>query len=302
MPDPANNGAVPSELHFTYNKLDPTSLHQGDVIRRTEAVEGILQNVHPHYFNKMDYRYFIILTQSCDLIRREKGRCPSRYITIAAVRPVELALEREAERFLYEDVERKLRIGPSSRKSKLIQFMERLLNNNEDRYFFLQREPSCGFHEDHCAFLQLSISLKSELHYPALLAAKLLQLKESFQHKLGYLVGSAYSRVGTEDWPSDATFRKKTLFPVVELETITWIEDPVYKQVIKRLKELPEAQQTLEKMVDLVKQIGKGKDARRKEVLNLISESLTDLRVDHGVIEQLRRQLENRPEFRANIK
>ena len=165
-------------------------------MRRTPALEQVLRTVHPHYHGKPDYPYFIVLTQSCDLVRRDGTNCASRYITIAAVRPLQLAVERYLDSLLYNDVERHFGLCDDSRKAKLRQFSERLLNNNEDAYFFLRREPSAGLVGDHCAFLPLSVALKAELHYEVLLEAKILQLKETFQHKLGYLVGKLYSRSG----------------------------------------------------------------------------------------------------------
>ena len=48
-------------------------------------------------------------------------------------------------------------------------------------------------------FLQLSVALKVE-HYDLCLDAKIAELKEPFQAKLGYRVGHMYSRVGTAEW------------------------------------------------------------------------------------------------------
>ena len=62
--------------------------------------------VFPLYQRKPDYRYFIVLTQSCDLVRRNGGRCTSPHVTIAAVRPLRVAFERER---------RLIRGGPNGR-------------------------------------------------------------------------------------------------------------------------------------------------------------------------------------------
>ena len=159
--------------HFTYAPLDHAQLNQGDVLRRTPEIEGVLRNIHPHYMRK-DHPFFIVLTQSCDLIRRGGSSCASRYVTLAAIRPLRLVLEREIQRFQYSSIERKLGICNRARQPKMVQFAERLLNNNQEDYFFLQRESGSGLEEDHCAFLQLSIALKTELHYDTLLDAKIL--------------------------------------------------------------------------------------------------------------------------------
>lgn len=293
--------------HFTYAPaLDSTRLCQGDLLRRTEGLENILEEVHPHYLKQSDYRFFIVLTQSCDLERRNGQRCVSPYITVAAVRPLKVALEREVRRFQYDELEELLGFCDESRKAKLVQFLERLLNNNEDRYFFLYREPLKGLDEDYCAFLQLSIPLKAELHYDTLLDAKILQLKDAFQHKLGYLVGTSYSRIGTEDWlPDNATeerFREATRQPINDLETVTWLEGPTHRETLKRLKALPPGEHTLTKLEEVIKEVGRAKTAKRKQVLEVISSVLKDLSVDGEVIRKTRARLESDPAFRTNIK
>ncbi len=292
--------------HFTYTTPDLEQLGQGDVVCRTTALEEILREVHPHYFEKKDYRYFLVLTQSCDLVRRAGGRCTSPYISIAAVRPLGLAIEREVSRLQYDELEEDLGICDSNRKAKLYQFLERVLNNNEDRYFFLYREPLRGLEDDHCAFLQLSIPLKSDLHYQTLLNAKILQLDESFQHKLGYLVGNSYSRVGTDDWtPNHATvdaFKKATRKPIDDLESVTWLEGPVHREVLKRLKILPAGEQTIEKLEEVIREIGKTKDAKRAAILDKISTMLVDLAVEPETAQKLRARLESDAVFRTSIR
>ena len=37
-------------MHFTYDAQPRPDLLQGDLIRRTDAVDEILKAVHPHYF------------------------------------------------------------------------------------------------------------------------------------------------------------------------------------------------------------------------------------------------------------
>ena len=83
-------------MHFTFEKrVASDDLQQGDVISRTQQLDAVLKDVHPHYFYGEDYRYFLVLTQSCDLVRRpgyKSALCKSRYITLAAIRPLEKAL------------------------------------------------------------------------------------------------------------------------------------------------------------------------------------------------------------------
>jgi len=188
--------------HFTYKEAPFASdLLQGDVIKRTPEVEAILKEVHPHYFQRTDNKYFIVITQDCDLVRRNGKVCDSRYISIAAVRPLSLVVSRQLERYIQKGFTT-VPVCNQEDQGRFRNFLERLLNNNEGSHFFLRAEPSRNFPEDCCAFLALSIAIKSDLHYQALLDARILELKDSFRAKLGWLVGQMYARVGTEDWPS----------------------------------------------------------------------------------------------------
>ncbi len=292
-------------LHFTYeNSLENNSLYQGDVLKRTPELESVLREIHPYYCQKKDdYRFFIVLTQSCDLIRRSGGLCTANYITIAAVRPLCLVVEREAFRLQYNDeLDRQLGICDKKRRIKLEQFLARLFNNNEQNYFFLNAEPVRDFNQDYCAFLQLSIPLKAELHYEKLLSAKILQLTESFQHKLGYLTGAPYIRVATEDWADKKVFQKKINESIEKVNSLRWLENLVYKEVRKELKTLPKEEQTIENLKSVIKNFKHTKAGRINEVLDIISQDLQELNVDASLIKQLCKRLGNRSEFRTLIK
>jgi hypothetical protein len=291
-------------MHFTYEGQPRSDLQQGDLIKRTEAVEALLKEVHPHYFYSQNYRYFLVLTQSCDLARRDGKPCIGRYISIAAVRPVRTAIEREVQKLQHSEVERLLGFCSTERQPKLTQFMERLLNNNAEDYFYLHREQSAGFLEDNCAFLQLSIALRAQTHYDTLLAARILSLKESFQHKLGYLVGSLYSRVGTEDWlerHQEATqFRELTQQPAKDSDLVLWLDKDVHRKVLDTLKALPDP-----KPEDLQKAIAdtvKSRETRKGEVLAIIVNVLSDLSVPDDTVRKVRTRLENRADFAVKFK
>ena len=72
--------------HFTYKdtkNMDRDSLCQGDVICLSDELIESLSEIHP-YFNNGNYRYFIVITQSCVLVRRNGKPCKSPFITLAA--------------------------------------------------------------------------------------------------------------------------------------------------------------------------------------------------------------------------
>ena len=160
--------------HFTYAELDSETLTQGNILKRTESLLNVIGEVHPHYVHD-DHKYFIILTQSCDLVRRDQGSCKSRYITVAVVRGFSTFLSKVLGRFQQSNFE-KGSICDAKKKGLLEQFLERLFNNNESEYFYLEKDVAAGFESDCVAFLKLSIALKADLHYDTCLEAKSLEL------------------------------------------------------------------------------------------------------------------------------
>lgn len=290
--------------HFTCACLDRHQLLQGDIIKRTEDVDAILEEVLPHY-SRAEYPFFIVLTQSCDLVRRDGKRCASRYVTVAAVRPVQRALEREIQRFQYRPVEKRLGFCNRTRKPKMVQLAERLLNNNQSGYFFLQHEPGSGLEDDHCAFLKLSIALKSELHYGTLLEGKILQLSEPFQHKLRYLVGTMYSRIGTEDWvPGHTTqkdFQARATRMVEDLVEVEWIEKDLHRRVLRDLEKLREDQQTDELLVDVIEKNRMSREDRIQKGLDSIESILEGIWIEPSLMKRIRGRLDSSSYIRSKL-
>ncbi|MEW5924725.1 MAG: hypothetical protein AB1746_12130 [Candidatus Zixiibacteriota bacterium] len=192
-------------MHFTYQypegDLQQGDLQQGDLLKFTDTIKEVLNTCHPYYASRSDYTFLIVLTQTCDLVRRRQANIKSRYITVAVVRPLEVAINRELGKYLRSGVEKKYNVCSNDNREWVEGFLKNLLNNNVPEYFYLEREPDLKIYEQYVAFLNLSIALKIE-HYDKCLSARFGQLKEIFQAKLGWLLGNTYSRVGTPDWLS----------------------------------------------------------------------------------------------------
>lgn len=275
-------------------RIDGGGLSQGDLLRRTQPLNEVLERYHSYFNRQGDYKYFIVLTQSCDLmVRPETGRCSSRYITIAAVRPMIRAVERYAEKLLYSELDRTIGVIPEKRKQKITEFLERLINNNESDYFFLPSNQERGVSEHSCAFLKLSIALKAE-HYDMLVNARVAGLDAQYQYKLGYLVGNAYSRVATEDLLPNVISRKDITAMAKKFfesqEGITPVKDDVYAILDKQYKSEPGSFETMDNVGKIVAQIerdiAKLKEERRKGISEAIKLSAQGM-VDEKMLEQL---------------
>jgi len=280
--------------HFTYRPSDG-DLGQGDLLEKTDEVDALLRDVHPHYA-KSDYVYFLVLTQSCDLVRRREGVCAAQYITLAAVRPLSLLLERAVSRFQDEFARRAGVCGKgeqSGNKRRLEEFVERLLNNNEPEYFYLEPEVGVGLASAACAFLRLSVAVRAGEHYEKLLRARRLSLADVFQAKLGWLVGQMYSRVGTPDWvpdriPNQSQFQKK--IDRVLGAVVQWVDDD-------QLKAAKASAVGLETRMELQKHIQQtGVQKHKDRVLDAVMDVVRgEELLDEAVATRLRRVLGNDP-------
>lgn len=279
--------------HFTYSEgISRSELLQGDILRRTPALEAVLQDVFPHYFNKVQNRYFIVLTQSCDLVCRDGTACAADYISIAPVRLLTALTKRQIERYRLSEVAHDSPICSEKNRQRYQNFLERLFNNNEPEFFFLQNEPTAGFPDDCCAFLALSIALRTDLHYQTCLSAKLLQLNEAFQAKLGWLVGQMYSRIGTEDWPKEVLSKK--VRDVVRTSAI-WIPEKSKQDFVRLANEWVAqnagSDMTETDVISLLKKIPNVKDKVREQVMSIAEELFQETL---AINPQLKAKLANR--------
>lgn len=227
------------DTHFTYRIPENLkSLNQGDILHKTHDICELLEDVHQHYL-KDDYKYFIVLTQSCDLVLRKNGNCKARYITLAAVRPLDTAFDRElhaCQKHYFESVGGMCSLDY---KARIYQFLEKVFNNNHTEYFYLHEDETVAFPESCCAFLRLSIAVRADEHYEKCLNAKFVELTEEFRAKLGWLVGNLYSRVGTKDWvPDNCTTPEFRKLINQQLERkVLWIEKKRLNKLKRHLKD-----------------------------------------------------------------
>ena len=88
----------------------------------------MLGEVHPH-FTDAKYLGFMVLSQSCDLVRRKRAPA-AQYIAFSPVRPLDAVLPK-----LLQSVARE--IGPglfrASSKEAARQLLERIIDQNEQK-------------------------------------------------------------------------------------------------------------------------------------------------------------------------
>ena len=219
MSDMVNNEL---KVHFLYKSdMDTSCLCQGDLLEITSELSEALNDIHP-YFKNAQYKYFVVLTQSCDLVRRNGKNCKSPYITLAAVRSFDDYFKKTLLQKRYLNQKNGILLMTTKDRTKTYPIIERLYNNTEPEYFFFYKEEKLGLSESMVAYLKVSIALKSDSHYEKCLRAKRIELADEFKAKIGWLVGNMYSRVGTTDWESimNENERTKMIFDTIDTRCI----------------------------------------------------------------------------------
>lgn len=216
-------------------KVERDQLSQGDLLIRSQGLAAVLAQAHQYYATAETYTHFVVLTQSCDLVRRGSKPPKAPYITIAAVRPLQLVLDRHFSKLaFFMGGNDSLGMYDIAKRELASQLLERLLNNEEKNFFFFKAGSHPSIAEDLCAFLPLSVALKSD-HYAALVEAKVAQLDPLFAAKLGWLVGNQYSRVATPDLEETGQGEAKAEFLTRKLGQ-NWISGTRWKELGRRLK------------------------------------------------------------------
>lgn len=261
------------EKHFTYSgSLDKEHLKQGDILKKTDKLKKLLEQYHSYYASSEDYSHFQVLTQSCDLVRRgKKKNCSSQYITLAAVRSLDTVIKRIVEHYADKRTNLNGDICCSDKhKDKLRSEIASLYNNQNKNYFFLKASPEDGLTSDKCTFLYLSIAIRAKEHYDLCLDGKLLELKENFRAKLGWMVGNLYSRVGTEDYVPNATSSQESFNELIirELERhILWIPDRLFQE-FKKACNNTESEQNIQ---DVIKNAENQLEQKRSQRINSLA-------------------------------
>ena len=283
-------------MHWTYKLKSEFDLEQGDILQPTEYLtKNVLDEYHPYYSKHPDNKLYIVLTQSCDLVRRS-GECKSDYITLAPVRPLSVIIKREFSQHLLNNSDPNAQPYGSNRvRGSFEDFLRKLFNNNDPHYFFIRKQEDMHIAQDMCAITSLSISIKSE-HYSECLKARILQLEDVFQAKLGWLVGQKYSRVGTPDW--DESQLNKEVEQVLSGEAV-WIDDDQISKVNKAVREKSANQEVVG--TEQLQQILSGFTPKKQQAIDaifnvLISQKLLPQERD-PLKHVLRKKLLSDPDF-----
>lgn len=256
---------IDEDFSFIYQErdsLDLTRLSQGDILARTQDCVRAIEVAHQYYANSVDYTHFVVITQSCDLVRRG-GRFNAPYITIAAAKKLSHVLAGALPRAKPINRSSMSYRSPSDMKRGR-QLIERYINNTESNHFFLPRSEQFGVQDDLVVFLHLSIALRKD-HYDVLSRAKIASLRDVFQAKLGWLKGNIYSRVATPDIEEEGVDGQR-------------VKNDYYERYIPTLELSGHQAEKLKRLV--ADEAGRlGRDLAQREVMDLVSQLPDDIEI-----------------------
>lgn len=197
-------------MHWSYTPKADGDLRQGDILLPTEDLRKAMDTAHK-WFNHPKYLGFLVISQTCDLVRRGGGLCKTPYIEIAVVRPFRgyvLTLLRRHCVWIGD------RFFPKSEWRTATELIDRIINQNESTLglYYLHPESEIGIGEGSIALLRVSIAMRAYEHYDTLVSARRGRLDPEFANKLGWLCGNLYSRVGIKDWKETKEDKKNAEF------------------------------------------------------------------------------------------
>jgi hypothetical protein len=289
--------------HFQYEgkeRFQTDQLFQGDILERTGEVEDVLKTLYPYaHQNPEKYPFFVVLTQSCDLVANDQRYRKAEHITLCAARSIRLFLKHEVSK-LQTPVLKELRVCLTRDKPGLLQKIERLLSNEEYPYFYLHPSEETPFSEGIVAYLRVTFPLRTDFHYDACLKAKRVQLAPEFQAKLGWLTTLVFGRVATKDFTPDVRGKHANEY-IDSIQGIEWRKAKALANEARR-KGFSEkmSKLTLEQFRELIAAVDE--TSQLDVVARLIAQHAREVWPDNEEkIETFRRRLSKDPDFQAYL-
>lgn len=190
-------------IQILTTEKDIESLYQGDIII---IDDDIRENLIAHNRTKANTcRFVIILTQSCDLVKRSDfgNGCKAQLLHMGFLSSFDEYfadnLRKYCEKGLFDG---RVSIIEQGKSQKLKNHLERLFNNNSSDHFLIPEDVGQGLSNHHVVDLRDQCLISSN-YYDNLLMNKQCELEEIYRAKLGYMVSQLFSRIGTRDWDKD---------------------------------------------------------------------------------------------------
>ena len=240
---------------------------------------------------------------------KRRNRFNAPYITIAAAKPFKNTIGDffAGNSKSVEGAEFSYHLGSLMGRAK--QLVERHINNTEPEFFFLPSSGHPNIPEDLVVFLRLTIALRKE-HYDTLAQAKIAELADIFQAKLGWLKGNIYSRVATPDIEerdvNAAEIKKEFYEKYVPKDDLVWLsglQSRLLRKIVKERRRDSKRDLSWDEVLEIIE--NEVPEDTQIIAANIVERLKKNKLIDAGdddAAEQFARVIANEPTFKSLVK
>jgi len=239
-------------LQILNTEPDKQSLYQGDIIFIDAAIRSNLKALCQGKIMKAEFA--IVLTQSCDLVKRSEfgNKCKAQLIHMGLLSIFDEYfienLSKYCEKGLFED---KVRIIDQGNAQKLQNSLERLFNNNINDYFFIPEDNGQGLASHYIVDIRDQCLISFDF-FEDIIRNKRCELEEIYRAKLGYMISQLFSRIGTKDWNKQEL--ENTIKVLISENSIILSKDKV-RMAKQKEPELLSKYPAVEQLIPALKQL-----------------------------------------------
>jgi hypothetical protein len=159
-------------------------LGQGDILN-PESLRSILKGHQDYFADQPYFRRYMVLTQTCDLVRKREM---ADFIFLAVIRKLDDVFGR-----------RHVEDGPA--QNRTFDLLRELYNHqpNKRGLFYLPENARYGIEEESVADLRVMFSVHKAI-YPRLLRARCGAITDIYAAQLGQIAGHMFNRIAIPEW------------------------------------------------------------------------------------------------------
>lgn len=202
---------IPSS-HIYASKLQTEALSQGDIIFLNDQLKTVFLE---HFKVEFDPEFLMVLSQSCDLVKRGNRAPKINHIILSLVRPFRNYIKHVVKDLSPVKIGNDVTLIKDNDFDSLRQKVFDLINNaNAKTNLFLpEQEP---FEEHMVAVFNTVYPLRFREQYDLLLENRVLSLNNDYKAKVGDIFSTLFDRVVVTELTDSKDWDKKKLFSFID--------------------------------------------------------------------------------------
>lgn len=288
-----------SDFYENPKNIKRELLYQGDIIHLKDDLKtNFLSNFNLGF----DPEYLMIVSQTCDLVRRSNRPPKIRHVNVALVRPFKNFLKYAVQELNVTEIENTKVINDSSLNVLKTKLFDLINNCNSKSHFFLPRKSP--FKEHMIVVFNTTYPLRFEEQYELLLKNRVLSLKNEYKAKIGDVYATLFDRITVnelidkKDWSKD---KLKILIdnlldsnhitnantPLLNAYQKTPISKPTFKKLKREFTKIRESEE-IKKSKNDAKQVIK---SIKEDLINFVIECIGNQALNGMNDENLKKEI-----------